>query len=43
MLTHKNIVAIVASMRYSLPSFENDSVLSYLPLAHVAERLMYLG
>jgi long-subunit acyl-CoA synthetase (AMP-forming) len=43
MLTHKNIVAIVASMRIALPSFETDSVLSYLPLAHVAERLMYLG
>ncbi|CAO3633271.1 unnamed protein product [Cunninghamella blakesleeana] len=39
MLTHKNIVAAIASCNHLLGRYvsENDSIMAYLPLAHVLE------
>jgi len=37
-LTHKNIVSEIESMKAAFPANEHDSVVSYLPLCHVAER-----
>jgi long-chain acyl-CoA synthetase len=38
MLTHANVAAAVASTSQFIHVDENDRVLSYLPLAHIAER-----
>ncbi len=40
MLTHANIAAAVASVAKFIDAFETDRTLSYLPLAHIAERMI---
>ena len=39
MLTHRNVAAAVASTAGLIPADAGDRILSYLPLAHIAERL----
>ncbi len=49
MINHRNIEAMTAAMVEAIGATEEDSVVSYLPLCHVAERIfslflpMYLG
>jgi long-chain acyl-CoA synthetase len=38
-LTHRNVAAAAAGGASFVPGDENDRVLSYLPLAHIAERM----
>jgi long-chain acyl-CoA synthetase len=40
MLTHHNILWTTESLGKTNPIFETDEVLSYLPLSHIAERVM---
>lgn len=40
MISHQNILSITGSFTQSLPSNENDEMLSYLPLAHIYENLI---
>ncbi len=40
MLSHKNILSMVQSFSKSIPFYENDEIVSYLPLCHVAERVI---
>ena len=40
MLTHANIAAAVASVAQFIDAYDTDRVLSYLPLAHIAERMI---
>ncbi len=42
MLTHKNLISICHQFEQILPMARNDQIVSYLPLCHVAERLMTL-
>ena len=42
MLSHRNITALVDSFFEVLPIFKSDSLVSVLPLCHVAERLFSL-
>jgi long-chain acyl-CoA synthetase len=39
MLTHANVIAGVRAIMSLEPAYDDDRVLSYLPLAHIAERL----
>jgi long-chain acyl-CoA synthetase len=39
MLTHANVIAGVIAIMSLEPAYDDDRVLSYLPLAHIAERL----
>jgi long-chain acyl-CoA synthetase len=39
MLTHRNVIAAVIAVMSLVPAHDTDRVLSYLPLAHIAERL----
>ncbi|MCB9476079.1 MAG: long-chain fatty acid--CoA ligase [Deltaproteobacteria bacterium] len=39
-LTHSNLLWTTASMGMANPMFETDEVLSFLPLCHIAERVM---
>jgi long-chain acyl-CoA synthetase len=39
MLTHANIAAAVSSVAQFIDAYETDRALSYLPLAHIAERM----
>jgi long-chain acyl-CoA synthetase len=39
MLTHANIAAAVASISSFIDAYDTDRTLSYLPLAHIAERM----
>ncbi|HEV3002725.1 MAG TPA: AMP-binding protein [Solirubrobacteraceae bacterium] len=43
MLTHANLIAAAEAFRTVYELDERDEVLSYLPLAHVAERLFSVG
>jgi long-chain acyl-CoA synthetase len=38
-LTHRNVMAAVIGVMSLVPAYDTDRVLSYLPLAHIAERL----
>jgi long-chain acyl-CoA synthetase len=40
MLTHANIAAAVASVAGFIDAYDTDRALSYLPLAHIAERMI---
>ncbi|MDQ7781930.1 MAG: AMP-binding protein [Desulfomonilaceae bacterium] len=40
MLTHGNIMTLCRSFERVVPTSESDQVVSYLPLCHVAERIM---
>ena len=40
MLTHKNLLTLCRSFEGAFPTRETDQVVSYLPLCHVAERIM---
>ncbi|MBZ0271589.1 AMP-binding protein [bacterium] len=40
MLTHRNLIWTAASMGLTNPISEQDEVLSFLPLCHIAERVM---
>ena len=42
MLTHKNLISICHQFEQILPMARDDQIVSYLPLCHVAERLMTL-
>ena len=42
MLTHKNLISICHQFDQVLPMDRDDQIVSYLPLCHVAERLMTL-
>jgi long-chain acyl-CoA synthetase len=42
MISHKNILGITESFLEATPFFENDEMLSYLPLAHIYENLISL-
>jgi len=39
MLSHANIAAAIASLSGFIDAYETDRVISYLPLAHIAERM----
>jgi long-chain acyl-CoA synthetase len=39
MLTHANVIAAVRAVMSLEPAYDDDRILSYLPLAHIAERL----
>jgi long-chain acyl-CoA synthetase len=39
MLTHANVIAGVIAVMSLEPAYDDDRILSYLPLAHIAERL----
>ncbi len=39
MLTHANVIAAVITLMSLEPAYPEDRILSYLPLAHIAERL----
>jgi long-chain acyl-CoA synthetase len=39
MLTHANVIAGVRAVMSLQPAYDDDRILSYLPLAHIAERL----
>jgi long-chain acyl-CoA synthetase len=41
MLTHKNIMSNVAASRKLMPLTAGDSALSFLPLCHIFERMIY--
>lgn len=40
MITHQNVVSMVANALQVIPQYETDEIVSYLPLCHVAERMM---
>jgi long-chain acyl-CoA synthetase len=40
MITHKNIISAAQAFRDGLDVVESDEILSYLPLSHVAERIV---
>jgi len=40
MLTHYNIVEFLKAQSLVIPQYDTDEVVSYLPLCHVAERMM---
>jgi long-chain acyl-CoA synthetase len=40
MLTHKNMLALASRLSSVIPLTQKDQVVSYLPLCHIAERLM---
>ena len=40
MITHKSFVSSVAATKYVMEINENDSLLSYLPMAHVFEKIL---
>ncbi|MBN1574090.1 MAG: AMP-binding protein [Deltaproteobacteria bacterium] len=40
MLTHKNIIWTTDSLGKTNPIYKSDEILSYLPLSHIAERVM---
>jgi long-chain acyl-CoA synthetase len=40
MLTHRNLLSLAAAFSQVAPLFQEDEVVSYLPLCHIAERLM---
>jgi len=40
MLTHKNLIALAERFSSVIPIRQDDQVVSYLPLCHIAERLM---
>lgn len=42
MLSHRNIVSTVIACSARIPTYSTDVYLSYLPLAHVMERIFYL-
>jgi len=42
MLTHRNVLSITESFMEASPMYENDEMLSYLPLAHIYENLISL-
>jgi long-chain acyl-CoA synthetase len=42
MLSHRNILSITESFMEASPMYENDEMLSYLPLAHIYENLISL-
>jgi long-chain acyl-CoA synthetase len=49
MLSHRNIITMLENITKALPLYDTDELVSYLPLCHVAERLlsvmvpMYVG
>jgi len=43
MLTHGNLVSVVTNAVYALDLTENDVYLSYLPLAHILEKIIMIG
>lgn len=42
MISHRNIIKLTESMEKITPAYESDEVLSYLPLAHIAEKFISL-
>jgi long-chain acyl-CoA synthetase len=40
MITHHNVLAIAPNLMQVIPQHDTDEVVSYLPLCHVAERMM---
>lgn len=42
MLTHRNLLSICAKFEQVMPLSQNEQIVSYLPLCHVAERIMTL-
>ncbi|MCA1960438.1 MAG: AMP-binding protein, partial [Desulfomonile sp.] len=40
MITHQNVVSMVKNALQVIPQYETDEIVSYLPLCHVAERMM---
>ena len=40
MITHHNVLAIAPNLMKIIPQYDTDEVVSYLPLCHVAERMM---
>ena len=40
MLSHRNIIRTIAMQQAVNPGFENDEVLSFLPLSHIAQRMV---
>lgn len=41
MISHKNICSVVGNLKYRFILNENDSYLSYLPMPHVMERVIF--
>lgn len=40
MLSHDNVVQFLKAQRQAIPQYDTDEIVSYLPLCHVAERMM---
>jgi len=40
MISHQNVVSMVKNALQVIPQYETDEIVSYLPLCHVAERMM---
>ena len=40
MLSHDNVVQFLKAQSQALPQYDTDEIVSYLPLCHVAERMM---
>lgn len=43
MITHEHILRMASAMCKVIPQDENDEIVSYLPLCHVAERMLSVG
>ncbi len=40
MLSHRNIINMIESLSKTMPLYNTDELISYLPLCHIAERLL---
>jgi long-chain acyl-CoA synthetase len=43
MITHRNVLDVTEAMGKVVPQGEDDEIVSYLPLCHVAERMLSVG
>ena len=43
MITHKNVCSALSCVKYACEFYDTDVYLSYLPMAHVLERMFFNG
>ena len=43
MLLHDNVIRFLTALSQAIPEYDTDEIVSYLPLCHVAERMMTVG